>query len=241
MQHDLQDEKITISIFSWLDYSCPSTWKLWGRTDTDLILTRLVSVGPTWRLLPLISVELHFPIQDWYTILGILLDPQLLLEDQVENITRRAFAQIHLVCQLCQLLDWEPLFVLSKLFQPSWHAAALEDHSEMVASPVSSARQCWVYITTWSNNPALWSLLATGKFLDAIHIAGDTYKAIHWPRSYLFELFSSSCDFCLPCVISQGRFVSRPFHEALPNTDGIKKAGILCHSACPLKLFWFIQ
>lgn len=37
--------------------------------------------------------------------LGVILDLQFLVKEQVAVVAQRAFAQLHIVCQLCPFLD----------------------------------------------------------------------------------------------------------------------------------------
>lgn len=90
-------------------------------------------------ILDRISLPQTNPVQN----LGVLLDLQVLLKGQVAVVVRRAFVQLHAVCQLCPYLTHEtlciypshlyPNYLLAWFLQHILHGAPLEKYLKAAA------------------------------------------------------------------------------------------------------------
>lgn len=110
--------------------------------------------------------------------LGVLMDSQLLLKEQMAAVTRRAFAQLHFVPQLLPFLDQEALPTVTDhlktgLFQCTLNGAALLNNSEATADTKCNCMNSHGHLLMSPYvRTATWASLVANQFLGATQSSG---------------------------------------------------------------------
>lgn len=98
---------------------------------------------------------MHCPKQTLYS-LGVLLDLQQLLKQQMTAMARRAFAQLYVVYWFLPFLDWEALLMITHVLINSWMDYCNTLYMNSITKHPSGAKCDGVgnYVFHWQNQGA---------------------------------------------------------------------------------------